>query len=95
MLKLLICLFCTTAMALMMLELRQQRLNLLFETNLLHNRLSASQAELWNQQLNIAISTSPNALAATVKGDALKLTAPKSGTQGKFWADDKNSDAAE
>jgi cell division protein FtsL len=75
MLKLLLCLFCGTATAVAMLELREQHLNLTFQTDKLHNQLEASQAQLWNQQLSIAVATAPDAVAAAAKGQDLKLTA--------------------
>jgi cell division protein FtsL len=77
MLKLLLCLFCGTAMAVAMLELREQHLNLTFQTDKLHNQIEASQSQLWNQQLSIAVATAPDAVAAAAKGQDLKLTAGK------------------
>lgn len=91
MLKLLICLLCGSVTAVMLLELRQQRLNLTFETDKLHNQIEASQAQLWNQQLSIAIATAPNALAAAAKDQNLKLNAANS--IGKpSWVDDPSAD---
>jgi cell division protein FtsL len=58
-----------------MLELREQHLNLTFQTDKLHNQIEASQAQLWNQQLSIAVATAPDAVAAAAKGQDLKLTA--------------------
>jgi cell division protein FtsL len=74
MLKLLLCLLCGTAIAVAMLELREQHLNLTFQTDKLHNQIEASQAQLWNQQLSIAVATAPDAVAEAAKGRDLKLT---------------------
>jgi cell division protein FtsL len=91
MLKLLLCLLCGTVTAVMLLELRQQRLNLTFETDKLHNQIEASQAQLWNQQMSIAIATAPNALAAAAKGQNLKLSAGNA--MGKSsWVDDPDDE---
>jgi hypothetical protein len=77
MLKLLLCLFCGAATAMMLLQLREQRLNLTYTTDKLHNQIESSQAELWNQQLNIAIVTAPNSVEAAARAQNLKLTAGK------------------
>lgn len=77
-------------MAVALLELRQQRLNLAFETNKLHNQIEASQGQLWNQQLAIAVATAPDALAAAAKGKDLKLTGGEAAI-GRSWVDDPNA----
>jgi hypothetical protein len=74
MIKLLLCLVVGVGTAAMLLQLRQERLNLTFQTDKLHNQIQASQAELWNQQLNIAIVTAPNSVAAAAKGQNLQLS---------------------
>jgi hypothetical protein len=76
MLKLLICLIWTMLIGVLLLELRQQRLNLTFQVDELHNRIQATQAQLWNQQLDIAVCTAPNAVAASVKGEDMKVPIP-------------------
>jgi cell division protein FtsL len=73
MLKLLICLVCAVLIAVAMLHLRQQRLELDHQANLLHNQIEAQQAKLWNQQLQIAVYTAPNAISKTVGDHSLKL----------------------
>jgi cell division protein FtsL len=75
MLKVLLCMICGAATAVAMLELREQHLNITFQTDKLHNQIEASQAQLWNQQLSIAAATAPDAVAAAAKGRDLKLTA--------------------
>ena len=56
-----------------MLQLRQQRLELNHQANRLHNQIEAQQAKLWNQQLQIAVYTAPNAISQTVGEHDLKL----------------------
>jgi len=90
MLKLLLCLLCGSATAVALLELRQQRLDLTFQTNKLHNQIEASQMQLWNQQLSIAVATAPNALAAAAKGKDLKLAAGNAAVK-RSWVDDPDA----
>jgi cell division protein FtsL len=90
MLKLLLCLLCGSATAVTLLELRQQRLDLTFQTNKLHNQIEASQMQLWNQQLSIAVATAPNALAAAAKGKDLKLAAGNAAVK-RSWVDDPDA----
>ena len=73
MLKLLLCLVSALLIAVLMLHLRQQRLELNHQANLLHNQIEAQQARLWNQQLQIAVYTAPNAITKTVGDHSLKL----------------------
>ena len=79
MLKLLICIACSAVLGAVMLQLRQQRLEMNFQTNRLHNRIEQSQSKLWNQQLQIAVYTAPNAISRTVGEKDLKLV-PQSPT---------------
>jgi len=73
MLKLLLCIFCSALLGALLLQLRQQRLELNFQTNRLHNQIEQSQAKLWNQQLQIAVYTAPNAISETVGKRDLKM----------------------
>ena len=73
MLKLLLCLVCCVTLATLMLQLRQQRLELNHHANTLHNKVEAQQARLWSQQLQIAVYTAPNAISRTVGDKNLKL----------------------
>jgi len=73
MLKLLLCLFASVLLGVLMLQLRQQRLELNHEANKLHNQIESHQAKLWNQQLQIAVYTAPNAISETVGAHDLKL----------------------
>ena len=71
--ELILCLFSAVLIAVLMLHLRQQRLELNHQANLLHNQIEAQQARLWNQQLQIAVYTAPNAITQTVKTHDMKM----------------------
>lgn len=58
-----------------LLQLRQQRVELGYQNQRLHRLIQARQVDLWNQQIQIAASTAPQALVATV-GLAEDLHAP-------------------
>ena len=73
MIKLLICIASATLLAAIILQLRQQRLELSYETAELHDQIHAQQARLWNQQLLIASCTAPNAITQTINLQGLKL----------------------
>ena len=73
MIKLLLCIFCGLALAVVMLQLRQQRMELSHQNNVLHNKIESTQAKLWSQQLQIAVYTAPNAIEQTVGSHALKM----------------------
>lgn len=79
MLKLLICILCFTTIGVLLLELRQQKLELDHQANILHNKIESQQAKLWSEQLQIAVYTAPNAISKTVGDDALELV-PQSPT---------------
>ena len=73
MIKLLICLFSAVALGVVTLGMRQQRLDISNQCNRLHGQIEAQQAKLWNQQLQIASYTAPNAIAKTIGDHDLKL----------------------
>ena len=73
MLKLLICLFSGAAIAVAVLQLRQQRMELGYQANELHDQIRGQQARLWNQQLQIALYTAPNAITKTVSSYDLNM----------------------
>jgi cell division protein FtsL len=79
MLKLTLCLVAAVLLAVLLLQLRQQRLELDHQANLLHNQIESQQAKLWSQQLQIAVYTAPNAISKTVGERDLKLV-PQSPT---------------
>jgi hypothetical protein len=90
MLKLLLCLLCGSATAAALLELREQRLNLTLEIDRLHNQIESCQAQLWNQQLSIAVATAPNSLAAATHGKDLKLSSGNTANK-RSWVDDPDA----
>lgn len=64
--KLLVCILGIFGISVCLLQLRQQKLNARYEMNRLHNRIESSQAKLWNQQLQIANATTPEALSRQI-----------------------------
>jgi cell division protein FtsL len=60
--------------AICLVQLRQQRLELNHQISQLHNEVESRQAKLWNQQLQIANITAPPALQASIGKQDLKLT---------------------
>jgi hypothetical protein len=73
MLKLLLTLIFSVVIGVVLLELRQQRLELNYQANKLHNQIRDCQAKLWNQQLQIAVYTAPNAISETVGRQKLNM----------------------
>jgi hypothetical protein len=88
MVKLLLCIFFGLALAVVMLQLRQQRMELSHQNNVLHNQIESTQAKLWSQQLQIAVYTAPNAIEHTVGSHALKMVPRTPGQAGSgHWMD--------
>lgn len=73
MVKLLLTLTMSMLLCVALLQLRQQRLELNYETNRLHNQIRHQQSRLWSQQLQIAQYTAPNAISKTVGDQQLKM----------------------
>lgn len=73
MLKLLLCLLATFVIAGVLLHLRHERMEINYRINQAHRRLQDLQVELWNQQLQMAIATSPAAVEKAVGSHRLKL----------------------
>jgi cell division protein FtsL len=96
MLKILLTLVFTMLIAVALLQLRHQRLELNYQTNKLHDEIRQSQAKLWNQQLQIAIYTAPNAISKTVGDENLNMVpaSPLPGDQ-THWIDPKRNPDAE
>jgi cell division protein FtsL len=95
MVKMLICLFSAMGLAVMTLQLRQQRLELNYKISQLHRQIESHQAKLWNQQLQIAVYTAPNAIQHTVDNHDLHLV-PRSplpqGTTAANWIGDPDAE---
>ena len=80
MLKLIFCLVSALTVAVLVLELRQQRLEINYQINRLHGQIESQQAKLWDQQRNIAIDTAPNAIQRSVNSHDLHMvTGPATG----------------
>lgn len=96
MLKLIICLFCGMGVAVVVLQLRQQRLEMNYQNNRLYGQIEAQQAKLWNQQLQIAVYVAPNAIARTVGAHELNMV-PQSplGAVQANWIEPENNPNAE
>jgi hypothetical protein len=63
-----------------LLQLRQQRVELGYQNQRLHRLIQARQVDLWNQQIQIAASTAPQALVSTVGlADDLRTPAMRHG----------------
>ena len=73
MLKLLLCVISAAVLAALVLQLRQQRQELGYQNSRLHDQIKDQQAKLWNQQLQIAVYTAPNAITHTVNTHDLKM----------------------
>ncbi len=88
MLKLLLCLTSFVLIAAAILQLREQKRELGYQISKYHNQIESRQAKLWNQQLQIAICTAPNAITKTVTTQDLKLAPPKvQQSKGGVWAE--------
>ncbi len=89
MIKLLLCLTTSLCLAVLVLQLRQQRLELGYQANQLHNRIEDQQAKLWNQQLQIAMYTAPNAISKTVGEHAIHMVpqSPLPANKAVNWID--------
>jgi cell division protein FtsL len=96
MIKLLLCLLCAAVIAAATLELRQRKLQLSCQANRLHDQIEQSKATLWDQQVQIAVYTAPNAIAKTV-GDRKLDMVPNSPLPAvkADWIDVRNDPAAE
>ena len=93
MLKLVLCLFFAMLLAVAMLHLRQQRLELNHQANRLHRQIENQQAKLWSQQLDIAVYTAPNAISQTVRNHEMILVPQKPLRTGSSnWLDMQSTD---
>ena len=96
MVKMLICLLCALGLGVMTLQLRQQRLELNYKISQLHRQIESGQAKLWNQQLQIAVYTAPNAISKTVGEQKLNMVpeTPLPAQQANWIDPAHNPDAA-
>jgi cell division protein FtsL len=88
-LKLLLVILSALLTAVCLLQLRQQKVILNHQTQELHRKINDSQAELWNQQLQVAAYTAPNAITATVNALDVPLVpdAPVELEDRRSWID--------
>ena len=84
MLRLLLCLSAGLALAMVMLLLRQQRLEMQNQCNAIHDRMLDTQTRLWSQQLQVAAATAPAALELTLSRHAERDGRPAATND---WAD--------
>lgn len=73
MVKIILALTFSLLLAVLLLQLRQQRMEMNYATHKLHREIETSQSRLWNQQLEIAARTSPPAVVSQVNEHGLKL----------------------
>ncbi|QOV88997.1 hypothetical protein [Humisphaera borealis] len=73
MIKLLICILSGASLAIAVLQLRQQNLEIGYQNAELHQQIRSHQARLWDQQLQIATFTAPNAIENVVKTHDLNM----------------------
>lgn len=73
MIKLLICTLTAAVLAACVLQLRQQRLQVNYQMAELHEQIRDQQSRLWNQQLQIASFTAPNAITQTIDTHNLRM----------------------
>jgi hypothetical protein len=93
MLKLILCLVCSLALGVVVLQLQQQRLEMGHQALIYHNQIEAQQAKLWSQQLQIAVFTAPNAIEQTVGNQGLHMVpqAPLPALKAN-WIDNSSAD---
>src|SRR5687768_742596 len=87
MLKLTLCMLSGAVLAALTLQLRQQRRELGYQNSQIHAQIRAQQAKLWDQQLQIAICTAPNAIQQTVDGHDLNLVPQSLPAGQRNWTD--------
>jgi hypothetical protein len=95
MLKLLLCLFCALTLGGVLLELRQQRLEISYQANKLHNQIESRQAALWNQQYQISLATAPNTLKQTLGDKAASVVIAPEADEDPAPADAQDRASAE
>ena len=96
MLKLVLSVLSAAVLAALVLQLRQQRQELGFQNSRLHDQIKGQQARLWNQQLQIAVYTAPNAIQQTVSNHNLKMVPQAPLPRGRsYWIDVDNRRGAD
>lgn len=80
MVRILLCLLVGAGIGITLLMIRQQRLELQYEANELHDRMLETQRQLWRQQVQIAAATAPAALETVLANHAFE-TEPEDATR--------------
>jgi hypothetical protein len=93
MIKLLLCLFSAAFLGVFVLQLRHQQLELGYQTAALHEKIKNRQGKLWNQQLQIAVYTAPNAIERTVNNEHIDMVPAFPINQGPTASAADNDDA--
>lgn len=73
MVRLLLCLLVGAGIGLTLLMIRQQRLELQYQSNQVHDQMLEKQRELWRQQVQIAAATAPAALETVLANHQLEM----------------------
>jgi cell division protein FtsL len=87
MVKMLVCILGALVLAVLVLQLRQQKLELNYKVGRLHQQIEDQQAKLWNQQVQIAVYTAPNAIQHTVSTHELNLVPRAPVKDAASWID--------
>jgi hypothetical protein len=95
MIKLLLCLGSGVVLAIALLQLRQQRLELAHQQTDLHDQIKNQQSRLWSQQLQIAVYTGPNALAQTMSSHHFKMASESNSPMPRSWTERSETPDAE
>jgi hypothetical protein len=77
MLKLVLCLIGSVAAALQLCQMRQERLELNYQANELHQQIESQQAKLWNQQMLMSVYMAPNSVNNNLANSNVKLAPEK------------------
>ena len=84
MLRLLLALICGLGIAVTLLLMRQQRVELQHECNQIHDGMLVAQTKLWRQQVQIAAAVAPGALKAVLADHELRVV-PEGASTGTHW----------
>jgi hypothetical protein len=95
MIKLLLCLGSGVVLAVSLLQLRQQRLELAHQQTELHDQIKNQQSRLWNQQLQIAVYTGPDAITQTVNRNHFKMVPESNSPVPRSWTEQTETPDAE
>ncbi len=95
MIKLLVCLGSGLILAVGMVQLRQQRLELAHQQTELHHQIEDQQSRLWNQQLQIAVWTGPTAVMQTFSAHHFRMVPLSNSPVSRSWTQQSQTPDAE